>query len=68
MKVLYLWLGLTPFPYSLAWQVLSGYKVFVLVTEISPGGERPKIGVEKLRKVDKTLIKMYMLKAIQILS
>lgn len=67
MKVLYLWLGLTPFPYSLAWQVLSGYWVCVLVTEISPGGERPKIGVEKL-EVDKTLIKMYMLKAIQILS
>lgn len=40
----------------------------MLVTEISPGGERPKIGVEKLRKVDKTLIKMYMLKAIQIWS
>lgn len=39
----------------------------MLVTEISPGGERPKIGVEKL-EVDKTLIKMDMLKAIQILS
>lgn len=39
----------------------------MLVTEISPGGERPKIGVEKL-EVDKALIKMYMLKAIQILS